>query len=205
LHHAAVQRLGSARTFGFVDDLRHAVGRRKIGAVQAQREGVARLKVAGHRTLDLPTTGYEPGAEVVDLHLAATTRCTGTADHQVALGQRVNFTIHAFERRGNEGATTQRFGVADGGHRHVHHLTGLRKSGQLRRDQHGRHVLGLCVDARWQRDAQLLQVVAHHACSHPHHGGQCGLRKRAAGQHPGAGAAHTQHSQPKACWPGWLV
>jgi hypothetical protein len=47
----------------------------------------------GTAAFDLGTAGNAAGAQVVDLHLAATGGGAGAADDQVALGQRVDFAV----------------------------------------------------------------------------------------------------------------
>jgi hypothetical protein len=102
-----------------------------------------------------------PGTQVVDLHLAATRGRARATHHQAALRQGVDFAVGAAQRRGNQHAALERLGVAHGGHVHIHKLARLRKGGQLRRHDHGGHVLELQLARQVGRQAHthVLQVV----------------------------------------------
>jgi len=112
---------------------------------------------------------------VVDLDLGAARGGAGAADHQVALGDRVDLAVGAAQRRGDQRAAAQALGIAHGRHDDVQRLAGLREGGELGGDHHRRDVARLHGHAGRQQDAELLQHRRHALA------GEGGLRGLVAG------------------------
>ena len=162
LHGAPIKCLRHAVTEFAVDGHRHLAGGLKIGGVQAQVDAGAFLQRCGHRALDLRTIGNAACAQVVYRDLASTRCRSGTGHDHVALRQGVDLAIGSFEWGCNQGSALERFGISQRGHIDVKQLPWPCKSGQLRSDQHRRHVFHLQLGkrCRGKREPQLLHVVA---------------------------------------------
>ncbi len=104
--------------------------------------------------------GMRPGGGRVHGHAgAAGALGAQAADHQVALGQRIDLAVGRAQRRQQQRAAAQALGVAERGHRDVDGLALAVARREDRADHHGGDVLGLGVGALGQLDAELLEQV----------------------------------------------
>ena len=101
---AAIQRLRHIGAELGVDGGGHFASGLEIASAQAQVYGGALLQSGGNYPFYLCAIGNAAGTEVVDRDLAATSGCTGTRHNQVALCQRINFTVRALKGRGDQHA-----------------------------------------------------------------------------------------------------
>ena len=108
MNSAAIQRACRVIAELLVDGLRHLASGLEVRGLKTQGDAVALQQGGGYGALNLCTARYSSGTEVIDLNLAATGRRSGTAHYEVALGERVNLSIGAFEWRSNQHATFER-------------------------------------------------------------------------------------------------
>ncbi|VFT41632.1 Uncharacterised protein [Pseudomonas aeruginosa] len=160
-HRAAVHRMGDARTEQFVDAVDDALGSGEVRAVEVQRQAVALVEAARHRAFDGGAGRDTSGGRYVDGDLRAVAAFgVEAADHQVALGDRVDLAVDTFQRSHQQAAAAQALGVADGRHGDVDRLARLGERRQVGMHRYRGDVLQLHVaDVGRHLDAELRQHV----------------------------------------------
>src|SRR5690606_6550144 len=125
-----------------------------------QRQRIALIESAGHRTFDRRTARDTAGRGDVDGNARAIgPTSVEAADYQVALGNGIDVAVDPFQRRHQQAAATQALGVADGRNRDVDGLARLGERRQVRVNGNRRDVLQLDVATRRHLDAELRQHV----------------------------------------------
>ena len=173
LDYATVECLGHADAEMCIDGSRDLVCSLEVGGVQAQADAGAFEYRGRYRAFHLGPFGDASYAQVVDGDLAAAGGSAGTGDDQIALGHGVDLAVGTLEWRGNQCATFEGFGIADGRHVDVEGLAGAGKGGKLGCHQHRRHVFHLQLGqlSGRQGESQSAQVVGQALCGVGHLGG----------------------------------
>ncbi|MNZ77602.1 hypothetical protein D3C78_961500 [compost metagenome] len=160
-HRAAIHGLGHAWAQQFVDLVDDTLGGGEVGPVEVQRQAIALVETTRYCTLHRSATRDTACRRNVDGDLRAIAAFgIEAADHQVALGDRIDVAVDTLERRHQQAAAAQALGVADRGHGNVHHLAGLGEWRQVGMHRHRSDVFQLHVaGAGGHFDAELRQHV----------------------------------------------
>ncbi|MNH22828.1 hypothetical protein D3C79_827000 [compost metagenome] len=94
-----------------VDGVADLLRQRKVFVIQLQVNHPAVAEGGRQLALNGGAVADAPARQLIDLHATASRRRTCTAHQHVALRQRVNLIIHAFQRRHQQGTAAQAFSV----------------------------------------------------------------------------------------------
>ena len=154
---ARIDRYGNPLPEITVDRFDHARCRGEIAGIQFEIDKFTLTHAGRHHALDCRARRHATHAQLIDLHAGTAGRCTRTGHQQIALRHRVYLAIRPLERRHQQGAAAQTFGITDGRHRDIDCLAGLGKRRQRRRDHHGGDILQLQAGSGRNIDAHLAQ------------------------------------------------